>query len=134
MGPGRRVARQGLIATFVGALLLGVSAPAIGGQVDVLDAVMTPSSQGRFDISVTLRHADSGWDHYANRWEVIAPDGQVLAVRTLAHPHVHEQPFTRSLRAVAIPSTTTWVRVRGHDLVHGLGGREVTVSVPHPPR
>jgi hypothetical protein len=55
----------------------------------------------------------------------------VLATRTLLHPHVDEQPFTRSLRNVKIPAATTWVRVRANDLVHGEGGREVTVSVPH---
>jgi hypothetical protein len=48
----------------------------------------------------------------------------------LAHPHVHEQPFTRGLSAVRIPGEFTWVRVRAHDLVHGYGGREVTLSVP----
>ena len=77
-----------------------------------------------------VRHADSGWDHYANRWELLAPDGEVLATRMLAHPHVHEQPFTRGLTAVRIPGEFTWVRVRAHDLVHGYGGREVTLSVP----
>ena len=135
MGSGRRVARQGLIVAVLGAVLLaGIAVPAIGGKADVLKVAIVPNGAGAFDLSVTLRHADSGWDHYANRWEVMAPDGQILAVRTLAHPHVHEQPFTRSLRGVAIPPTMTWIRVRGHDLVHGLGGREVTVSVPHPPR
>ena len=38
--------------------------------------------------------------------------------------------FTRSLRGIAIPAGFTWVRVRAHDLVHGEGGREVTLSVP----
>lgn len=49
-------------------------------------------------LSVTLRHADTGWDHYADAWEVLAPDGSSLGIRELAHPHVNEQPFTRSLR------------------------------------
>ena len=47
--------------------------------------------------------ADSGWDHYANRWEVLEPEGQVIATRTLLHPHVDEQPFTRSLSGIHIP-------------------------------
>jgi len=63
---------------------------------------------------------------------VIGPDGRVLASRRLLHPHIREQPFTRSLTGVMIPRELTWVRVRGHDLVHGTGGgREVTLSVPH---
>jgi len=110
-----------------------LSTPAVAGPADVLDVAIVPGAGGSgFDIAVTLRHADSGWDHYANRWEVMAPDGEVLAVRTLLHPHVDEQPFTRRLHAVAIPRSMTWVRIRAHDLVHGYGGREVTLSVPHP--
>ncbi len=129
MGPGGRMACKGLIAFCSG--MLGLVGTAHAGQVDVLDVRITPTETAAFDIAVTLRHADSGWDHYANRWEIIAPDGHVLAVRTLLHPHVDEQPFTRSLRGVKIPRTMTWVRLRGHDLVHGYGGREVTLSVPH---
>lgn len=110
--------------------LLGAS-NAQAGLVDVLKVEIRPGGEpGVYDVDATLRHADSGWDHYANRWEILAPDGRVIATRVLVHPHVHEQPFTRSLSAVRIPHEFTWVRVRGHDLVHGYGGREVTVSVP----
>ncbi len=113
------------------ALLLLAAGQAAAGKADVLRVEIHPTgSGGRFDIDVTVRHADSGWDHYANRWELIGPDGDVIASRRLAHPHVHEQPFTRGLRAVPIPGSFTWVRVRAHDLVHGYGGREVTLSVP----
>jgi len=119
-----------LIKWVAAAALLGFQ-PLQAGQADVLKVDIRPAAGGgRFDLDVTLRHADSGWDHYANRWEVVAPDGRVIATRVLAHPHVHEQPFTRSLSGVRIPAEFTWVRLRGHDLVHGHGGREVTLSVP----
>ncbi|MDJ0741045.1 MAG: hypothetical protein QNJ91_15120 [Gammaproteobacteria bacterium] len=118
----------GAVALWVAAL--AVAAPAVAGEVDVLQVEIRRAAAGSFDIDVTLRHADTGWDHYANRWEVLGPDGRVLATRVLYHPHVNEQPFTRSLSAVAIPAEFTWIRVRGHDLVHGHGGREVTLSVP----
>ena len=115
-----------------GTLLLALLVSgATAGQADVLQVEIRPAAVGSFDIDVTLRHDDTGWDHYANRWEVVGPDGRVLATRVLYHPHVNEQPFTRSLSGVRIPGEFTWVRVRGHDLVHGLGGREVTLSVPH---
>lgn len=130
MGSRDRMAAKGFVTLICGLMTSGVGWP---GQTDVLEASVVPSSTGAgFDVSVTLRHADSGWDHYANHWEVIGPDGRVLATRTLLHPHVNEQPFTRGLVNVEIPPTTTWVRIRGHDLVHGYGGREVTLSVPHP--
>ena len=48
-------------------------------------------------LSVTLKHDDSGWEHYADLWQVVSESGQVLGTRTLLHPHVEEQPFTRDL-------------------------------------
>jgi hypothetical protein len=77
-----------------------------------------------------VRHADEGWKHYADKWDVTAPDGTVLGTRILAHPHVDEQPFTRSLIGVKILESIDRVTVRGHDLVHGYGGKTVIVTAP----
>lgn len=70
-------------------------------------------------FNVTLEHEDTGWKHYANKWEIYTPKGKLLATRTLYHPHVKEQPFTRSLSGVKIPKELDKVIVKGHDLVHG---------------
>ncbi|MCP4035454.1 MAG: hypothetical protein GY733_00835 [bacterium] len=78
---------------------------------------------------VTVQHPDQGWKHYANGWDVLAADGVVIATRVLRHPHVKEQPFTRELRGVVIPSGITSVRIRARDSVHGYGGREVVVEL-----
>jgi len=123
MGPHHRLA-----ALLTLAWLSGGSA--VAGQAHVLKGEITRQQDGRYHIQASLRHNDSGWDHYANRWEVLGPSGEVIATRILAHPHVHEQPFTRGLSDISIPPTWTWVRVRAHDLVHGYAGREVTLSVP----
>lgn len=126
------MAEARLIGRALSAALLAAVGAAHAGPVDVLEVHVRPGDRaGYFDFDVTLRHADSGWDHYANRWEVLGPDGSVIATRILVHPHVHEQPFTRSLAGVRIPPALTWVRVRGHDLMHGYGGRERTLSVPN---
>ena len=61
---------------------------------------------------------------------MIGPDGAVLGERILAHPHVNEQPFTRSLSGVAIPNGITSVIVRARDLVHGFGGQEIAINLP----
>ena len=42
-------------------------------------------------------HPDTGWDDYADGWRVLDMDGNELGMRVLHHPHVDEQPFTRSL-------------------------------------
>jgi len=99
-------------------------------EVDVVDVKVHKSSAGSYRFDVTLRHKDTGWDHYANAWEVLSPDGKLLAKRVLYHPHVNEQPFTRSLSGVKIPGNIKEVTIRGHDLVHKFGGRAITVELP----
>jgi hypothetical protein len=100
------------------------------GEVEVVAVEIRPGGGDLYRFDVTLRHGDTGWDHYADRWEVLAPDGTVLATRVLYHPHVDEQPFTRSLSDVPIPAELNEVVVRGHDSVHEYGGPERTVAVP----
>ena len=100
------------------------------GQADVVRAQIHTAADGTCTVSATVRHADTGWEHYADRWEVVGPDGEVLATRKLWHPHVDEQPFTRSLSGVQIPPQFGHVSVRAGDSRHGLGGREVTLEVP----
>ena len=112
------------------ALMLAMTAlPAAAGEADVVAAEAYPEGEGRWRFSVTVAHGDEGWDHYADRWEVLAPDGTVLGIRVLVHPHETEQPFTRSLGGVAVPDGIDRVIVRAHDSVHGLGGAEATVEL-----
>ena len=112
------------------AFLLITATAALAGEADVIRADIKQTGEGSFFIKVTVRHADEGWDHYANKWEVMAPDGKVLGTRTLYHPHVDEQPFTRSLSDVIIPVSIAEVTVRAHDSVHKYGGKTVKVAVP----
>lgn len=114
----------------IAAALVGGAATALAGEADVLDAAIAPADDGTFRVEATVRHADEGWDHYADAFEVVAPDGAVLATRTLLHPHVDEQPFTRSLGDVAIPAGVGEVIVRARDSGHGYGGRGVRLRVP----
>lgn len=82
--------------------------------------------------SASVRHSDEGWQHYADRYELLGPDGRVLATRVLQHPHVDEQPVTRTLEGFTIPASIDRVRVRAHDSVHGFGGVEKDVVVERP--
>lgn len=106
------------------------------GNADVLHVRAVEASDGTWTFHVTVEHPDSGWEDYADGWDVVTPDGEVLKpdpdsafTRLLLHPHEGEQPFTRSQSRIAIPSGTTQVRVRAHDLVDGYGGREVVVDL-----
>ena len=107
-----------------------ISAAALAGEADVVGARAEPVGNGTWRFHVTVRHADEGWNHYADGWDVLAPDGTVLGTRKLLHPHETEQPFTRSLSGVRIPAGITEVRLRAHDSVHGHGGAEFTVKLP----
>ncbi|MEC9369395.1 MAG: hypothetical protein VX871_11970 [Pseudomonadota bacterium] len=104
--------------------------PAGAGEADVEAVKAAREAGGTFRFDVTVRHGDTGWDHYANKWDVVAPDGSVLGTRELLHPHETEQPFTRSLDGVKIPEGVTEVTVRAHDSVHGYGGAEMKVLLP----
>ena len=117
-----------LVAAAAFAALIPGAAPA--GEADVVGVAAKKMRDGSYRFDVTVRHADTGWKHYADRWDVIGPGGKVLGVRTLLHPHDNEQPFTRSLSPVRVPSGVRRVTVRAHDKVHGLGGREMTVALP----
>ncbi len=91
---------------------------------------VTAESGGTYRFDVTVRSTETGWDKYADAWEVRAPDGSVLGTRILAHPHVDEQPFTRSLTGVEIPSGVEEVEVAARDLVEGFCGTTMHVTVP----
>ena len=107
-----------------------ISTVGFAGEADILDVNIRMTGKNTYRFDVTVRHADEGWKHYADKWDVVAPDGTVLGTRTLYHPHVDEQPFTRSLSGVRIPDTITEVTIRSHDSKHGYGGETVTVDVP----
>ncbi len=119
--------RLALITLALTAVFLGkVSA----GEVAILDVEARLQQDGRYAFSVTLKHADNGWDHYADRWQVLGPDGAVLGDRVLMHPHVNEQPFTRSLSGVAIPGGLKSVFISAHDKIHGDSLKMYEITLP----
>ncbi len=109
-------------------LWLLLPAVAIAGEVTIRDVrVECPSS---CTFSVTLEHADQGWGHYANQWDVVTLDGLLFKSRVLYHPHDDEQPFTRSLSGVLVPQGMSQVKIRARDSKHGYSPREVIVDIP----
>jgi hypothetical protein len=117
---------------WLGLALLSLIAPMPiqAGEADILAVEVTRDADGSYRFDVTVQHADTGWEHYADAFEVLAPDGTVLGTRTLLHPHVDEQPFTRSLAGVSISDGITQVIARARDSVHGYAGSELTVALP----
>jgi len=96
-------------------------------QVTQVEA--TQKSNGTWCFDTSIRHNDQGWDHYADKWEVLDLSGNQLGYRTLGHPHDNEQPFTRSRCQINIPSTITQVVVRAKCNKHGFGGKALIVDL-----
>lgn len=122
-----------LILLVITAMMVFLQATSIlAGEANVLGVKVDPLGERQYRISVTLSHDDSGWDHYANAWLVLDEDGKVIGERVLLHPHVDEQPFTRSL-ILTIPEPITLITIKGQDLVHGSGGKMMVVELPPSP-
>ncbi|MEE4167047.1 MAG: hypothetical protein V2I35_13680 [Desulfocapsaceae bacterium] len=111
-------------------LFMFFASPAIAGEADVLQVKVSESGDRTYNFAVTVEHPDTGWEHYADRWEILDQDGVIMETRILYHPHVNEQPFTRSLSGIEIPAGNKKVTVRAHDSVHEYGGRVVTADLP----
>ena len=117
-------------------LLVPLSAAAQNGDADVINVRAIDHGAQGWTFHVTVSHADTGWEDYSDGWDVVGADGQVIKVngndrftRLLLHPHVEEQPFTRSQGRLQIPDSMTTVNVRAHDIVDGFGGKEITLDL-----
>ncbi len=95
----------------------------------VKDVLITKESTGSWCFGASVLHNDEGWEHYADGWEVIDLEGSQLGYRKLHHPHVNEQPFTRSQCNIKIPAEMFKVIVRAKCNKHGFGGRAKVVDL-----
>jgi hypothetical protein len=123
------------VALRVGLALMMMLAAgaAAAAPADVLNVRASCDAESVCSFSVAVKHPDTGWNHYADRWEVIGPGGRLIATRVLRHPHVHQQPFTRALPGVEVPPALDAVTIRARCSVDGFGGREVTLKLERLP-
>lgn len=97
-------------------------------EVEIVNVYMHETDTG-WRADVTLKHADTGWEHYADAWRVVDGAGHLLKTRVLYHPHTTEQPFTRSLTNIPIPDGTDIVYVEAHDKRHGWSAQRIKVDL-----
>ena len=95
-------------------------APVAVVPVAVVEGVAVSGEPGAYTLNVTLRSPDTGCDQYADWWEVISAEGELVYRRVLLHSHVGEQPFTRSGGPVEAESATELI-VREHMNTGGYG-------------
>ena len=116
-----------LMLSIMSGLLL-VSAVAKAGDVEIKNVYL--KQQGStWSADVTLKHDDSGWEHYADAWRLVDMSGKLLGTRVLYHPHVNEQPFTRSLSSIQIPKNTKIIYIEAHDFKRGWSPGKVKVDL-----
>jgi len=90
--------------------------------------VAVSGAENTYQFSVEISSPDTGCEQYADWWEVITEDGELIYRRILAHSHVSEQPFRRSGGPAAIDADTV-VIVRAHMHPYGYGGEAFRGSV-----
>jgi len=100
------------------------------GCANVISAEVVSTGSSSYRVTATVSSADTGWEKYADRWIVRTPGGLVLDSRELAHPHVTEQPFTRTLSGVRIPGGEEVVEIAASDSVEGFCGKILVLDVP----
>ncbi|KJS41582.1 MAG: hypothetical protein VR71_18225 [Roseovarius sp. BRH_c41] len=111
--------------TFAAVLIAG---PLLAHEPEILGVRVEKSGTG-LQVAVTLMHPDTGWDHYVDGWEVLDAEGNRLGYRLLHHPHVEEQPFTRSLNDLALPDGAQEIFVRAHCSVDGWNSEVFRVAL-----
>jgi len=91
-------------------------------------SVEVSGSDNSYQFSVGVRSPDTGCDQFADWWEVVSPDGQLLYRRILLHSHVGEQPFMRSGGPLPILPDQI-VLIRAHLNTLGYGGQALRGSI-----
>lgn len=109
-------------------LLCLLPVAAVADDADIV-AAEARAEGATWAFSVTLRHGDTGWDDYADGWRVVLEDGTVLGTRVLYHPHVNEQPFTRSLGGIVVPAGADVVFIEARTHPDGWGAARFAVSL-----
>jgi len=102
---------ENIMRNFIIIFLVFFSGLSMASDVKIIKVKTEITLAQKYNITVTLKHDDKGWEHYANAWRIYSPDGKLIDERVLHHPHVKEQPFTRTLRGVSIPSTLSEVTI-----------------------
>ena len=101
---------------------------AFANEVEIVQVEFIKSGDS-WRVNTTLKHDDTGWEHYADAWRVVAENGDKLGERISFHPHETEQPFTRSLSRLSVPEKMNIVFVEAHDKKHGWSKQRVRVDL-----
>lgn len=114
---------------FVLPTLLILGAGSAWADYAAINNVRATNEGGLWSFDVTITHGDTGWEHFSDAWRILDKDGKQIAIRELIHPHVDEQPLTRSLSGIELPAGTTEVGVQVRDTVTGWNPQITRVPI-----
>lgn len=86
-----------------------------------------------YTITVGVKHADEGWNHYVDKWIVRSQDGRVVAERNLNHPHTNaadQNGVYRKLSGIKLPAGSKTIKIEVHDTKSGWSRNTRTVDLP----
>ncbi len=93
-------------------------------------AVDVASDGGRFTLSVTMEHHDTGWDHFADGVQVELPDGTDLTYRALSHPHLDSDRIEATIAGVSVPQGVDHVVLLTRCSLVGWSAEPYSVKLP----
>lgn len=100
------------------------SAPDPGPAPELADvtAVELKGDPGAYTVSLTIRSPDVDCSQYADWWELLTEEGELIHRRILNHSHADEQPFTRSSESPVDLAADQVLIARAHLHPAGYGG------------
>lgn len=91
--------------------------------------VAISGNENAYTFNVTISSPDTGCNQYADWWEVLDVNGNLIYRRILGHSHVNEQPFTRSGGIINITADMEiYVRVHMNTTGYSLNTQKGTVA------
>lgn len=114
------------LATFA-ALNLATGAGAEAPKVASASIVQDGAG---WTVRALIRHPDSGWDHYASGWQVLAPDGTVLGFAEITHPHLEGEPIQEELTGITLPDGADHLMIRVRCTLDGWSARFFRLDLP----
>ncbi|MDB2606570.1 hypothetical protein N9Y48_02190 [Zobellia sp.] len=75
-------------------------------------AIDVTGNENAYTLTATVKSPDTGCDQYADWWEIIDLEGNLIFRRILTHSHVNEQPFSRTGTNIPLAKNTEiYIRV-----------------------
>lgn len=118
-----------LAALVLAALATLSFATAAGAEAPRVDSASIVREGNGWTVRATIRHPDSGWDHYASGWQVLAPDGTVLGFAEITHPHLEGEPIQEELAGITLPEGIDHLMIRVRCTLDGWSARSFRLDL-----